>query len=210
MFGFAIHQPPDQANAEFEGETIPFIDSLFSAALKLTKNERDAEDLVQDTYLKAFRFFDKYEPGTNAKAWLFKILTNTFINRYRKSLKERDILDGSERITVYQRSVSGNAKRVTEAPSGDHLDGGLSDDVQRALAELPVDFRVVVTLADLHEFSYKEIAATVECPVGTVMSRLYRGRRLLQQALASYAVGEGIIRDALSNEEAEEPLRRAG
>ena len=154
---------------EFQELALKHLDPLYSAALRLTKNDRDAEDLVQDTFLRAYRFFDKFERGTNMKAWLFKILTNTFINRYRRSVKERNIVEGTERV--------------------------LSDDVLRAVDALPVDFRMVVILADLQEFSYKEIAEILDVPVGTVMSRLYRGRRLLQKALAGYAVVSGVLQD---------------
>ncbi len=184
----------DLTRDEFERLTMQHIDPLYSAALRLTKNDRDAEDLVQDTFLRAYRFFDKFERGTNIKAWLFKILTNTFINRYRRSVKERNIVEGSERDAVHERFISREATEYASNPEQFFFDRLLSDDVLRAVDALPIDFRMVVILADLQEFSYKEIAEILDIPVGTVMSRLFRGRRLLQKALASYAVTTGVLR----------------
>lgn len=178
---------------EFEELTLPHLDPLYSAALRLTKNDRDAEDLVQDTFLRAYRFFDKFERGTNIKAWLFRILTNTFINRYRRSVKERSIVEGSEKDAVQERFVSRRATEFASNPEQFLFDRLLSDDVLRAIDELPIDFRLVVILADLQDFSYNEIAEIVGCPVGTVMSRLYRGRKLLQKKLKDYALESGMI-----------------
>jgi RNA polymerase sigma-70 factor (ECF subfamily) len=165
----------DIARDEFERLTMQHIDPLYSAALRLTKNDRDAEDLVQDTFLRAYRFFDKFERGTNIKAWLFKILTNTFINRYRRSVKERNIVEGSKRDAVHERFISREASEYASNPEQFFFDRLLSDDVLRAVDALPIDFRMVVILADLQEFSYKEIAEILDIPVGTVMSRLFRG-----------------------------------
>ena len=162
----------DRTRNEFEALAVKHLDGLYAAALRLTKNQRDAEDLVQDTYLRAFRFFDRFERGTNIKAWLFKILTNTFINRYRRSVKERSLVDG---------------------PEQHFIDRLLSDDVLEALDAVPIDFRMAVILADLQDFSYREIADILDVPVGTVMSRLFRGRRLLQKSLAGYAVEAGVL-----------------
>lgn len=178
---------------EFEELTLPHLDPLYSAALRLTKNDRDAEDLVQDTFLRAYRFFDKFERGTNIKAWLFRILTNTFINRYRRSVKERNIVEGSEKEAVQERFVSRRATEYAANPEQFLFDRLLSDDVLRAIDELPIDFRLVVILADLQDFSYNEIAEIVGCPVGTVMSRLYRGRKLLQKKLKDYAIESGVV-----------------
>jgi RNA polymerase sigma-70 factor, ECF subfamily len=189
-------QMNDLTRNEFEGLALKHVDPLYSAALRLTKNERDAEDLVQDTFLRAYRFFDKFERGTNIKAWLFKILTNTFINRYRRTVKERSIVEGSEREAVHERFISREASDYAANPEQFFFDRLLSDDVLRAVDSLPIDFRMVVILADLQEFSYKEIAEILDVPVGTVMSRLYRGRRLLQKALAGYAVVSGVLRAA--------------
>jgi len=178
---------------EFEELTLEHLDPLFSAALRLTKNERDAEDLVQDTFLRAYRFFDKFERGTNIKAWLFKILTNTFINRYRRKVKERTVIEGAEKETVHERFISRRATEYAANPEQYFFDRLLSDDVLRSIDELPIDFRLVVILADLQDFSYNEIAEIVGCPVGTVMSRLYRGRKLLQKKLKEFARGSGFI-----------------
>ncbi len=178
---------------EFESLALEHVDPLFSAALRLTKNERDAEDLVQDTFLRAYRFFDKFERGTNIKAWLFKILTNTFINRYRRRVKERTVVEGHEKEAVHEYFVSRQATESAANPEQFFFDRLLSDDVLRAIDALPIDFRLVVILADLQEFSYKEIAEILDCPVGTVMSRLYRGRKLLQKQLIDYAVESGVI-----------------
>jgi RNA polymerase sigma-70 factor (ECF subfamily) len=185
----------DISREEFEELALRHLDALYAAALRLTKNDRDAEDLVQDAFLRAYRFFDKFERGTNMKAWLFKILTNTFINRYRRSVKERSIVEGSEREAVHERFVSRDASEIAANPEQHFFDRLLSDDVLRAVDALPIDFRMVVILADLQEFSYKEIAEILDVPVGTVMSRLYRGRRLLQKALAAYAVKSGVLPD---------------
>jgi RNA polymerase sigma-70 factor (ECF subfamily) len=184
---------PDPTRAEFEALALCHLDALYAAAFRLTRNERDAEDLVQDAFLRAFRFFDKFERGTNIKAWLFKILTNTFINRYRRTTRERSIVDGAEREAVKERVVSRDASELASNPEQVFFDRLLSDDVVRAVDALPIDFRLVVILADLQEFSYKEIADVLDVPVGTVMSRLFRGRRLLQKALAAYAAATGVV-----------------
>jgi RNA polymerase sigma-70 factor (ECF subfamily) len=184
----------NRTKQEFEELALSHLDPLFSAALRLTKNERDAEDLVQDTCMRAYRFFDKFERGTNIKAWLFKILTNTFINRYRRKVKEKNVVEGTERDAVHDRFISRDATDFAANPEQFFFDRLLSDDVLRAIDALPIDFRLVVILADLQEFSYKEIAEILECPVGTVMSRLFRGRRLLQKTLREYAEGEGVLK----------------
>jgi RNA polymerase sigma-70 factor (ECF subfamily) len=188
----------NRTKQEFEELALAHLDPLYSAALRLTKNERDAEDLVQDTCMRAYRFFDKFERGTNIKAWLFKILTNTFINRYRRKVKERTVVEGAEREAVHERFVSRDATDFAANPEQYFFDRLLSDDVLRAIDALPIDFRLVVILADLQEFSYKEIAEILECPVGTVMSRLFRGRKLLQKTLRDYAAGQGVFRPEAS------------
>jgi RNA polymerase sigma-70 factor (ECF subfamily) len=184
----------NKTKQEFQELALCHLDALFASALRLTKNEGDAEDLVQDTYVRAYRFFDKFERGTNIKAWLFKILTNTFINRYRRKLKERALSEGGEREAVHERLLAKESQEHQSNPEQAVFERLLSDDVLRAIDGLPDDFRMVVVLADLQEFSYKEIAEIMECPVGTVMSRLYRGRRLLQKNLERYAVELGIVK----------------
>ena len=178
---------------DFQEIALPHIDGLYAAALRLTRDERDAEDLVQDTLVRAYRFFDRFERGTNIKAWLFKILTNTFINKYRRKSKERSITEGAERQAVTERFFSAGVSQRSGDPEHHIYDRLLSDDILKAIDELPIDFRLVVILADVQEFSYKEIAEIVGCPVGTVMSRLFRGRRLLQKKLADYAIEQGIL-----------------
>jgi len=178
----------NRTKQEFEALVLEQLDPLYAAALRLTKNDRDAEDLVQDTCMRAYRFFDKFERGTNLKAWLFKILTNTFINRYRRKAKERNVVEGSEREAVHERFVSRDASDLAANPEQYLFDRLLSEDVLRAIDLLPIDFRMAVILADLQEFSYKEIADILDCPVGTVMSRLFRGRKLLQKTLQHYGV----------------------
>jgi RNA polymerase sigma-70 factor (ECF subfamily) len=197
----------DDARREFEQLALQHLDPLYSAALRLTKNDRDAEDLVQDTVLRAYRFFDKFERGTNLKAWLFKILTNTFINSYRRKAKERSVVDGTERETVQDRFMSRDATDFAQNPEQFLFDRLLSDDVLRAIDELPIDFRMTVILADLQEFSYKEIAEVLDCPVGTVMSRLYRGRKLLQKSLQHHAKDMGILKntDAAGDDDTAQP-----
>lgn len=189
---------------EFESLVQPHLDGLYAAGLRLTRNEGDAEDLVQDTVLRAYRFFDKFERGTNFKAWLFKILTNTFINQYRRSTKERELVDGPEREAVTARLISRRSADQNADPERHFIDRMFSDDVVRAIDELPIDFRMVVILADLQDFSYQEIAAIIGCPVGTVMSRLFRGRRQLEKKLLHTAREAGIVQTPV-DAEVEEP-----
>jgi len=181
--------------AAFKKEALQHLDALYGVALRLNKNDRDAEDLVQDTYLKAYRHFDKYQQGTNCKAWLFKILTNTFINRYRKKQKERTFLVEDEERPLYERFAAPPQKPLDRNFDSEtelfHTVFG--DEVRDALEQIPADFRMVVLLADLQDFSYKEIADIMDCPIGTVMSRLYRGRRLLQKQLVEYALEQGYL-----------------
>jgi RNA polymerase sigma-70 factor (ECF subfamily) len=184
----------DRTRREFESLSLDHLDALYSAGLRLTRNERDAEDLVQDTFLRAFRFFDKFERGTNMKAWLFKILTNTFINKYRRRVKEKTVVEGAARENGgTERFVTSEPTESSHDPEQYFFEKLLSDDVIRSIDQLPIDFRLVVILADLQEFSYKEIAEILDCPVGTVMSRLYRGRKLLQKNLLNYAVENGVV-----------------
>jgi RNA polymerase sigma-70 factor (ECF subfamily) len=181
------------SRAEFEAEALQHLDALYASALRFTRDPRDAEDLVQDTFLRSCRFLDKFEPGTNMKAWLFRILTNTFINKYRRSTRERSLVDGPEREQVTDQLHSPDAAERAENPERALLDRLVSEDVLAAIDAVPIDFRMVVILADIHDFSYKEIADILDVPVGTVMSRLYRGRRNLQRSLAGHAAAAGIL-----------------
>ena len=180
MLGFTRN---NQSKNEFEAMVSPWLDGLYASGLRLTRNERDAEDLVQDAVMRAYRFFDKFERGTNFRAWLFKILTNTFINSYRRSVKERSLSDESERQSVEARFFSADTTEQAANPEELILQRAISADVLVAIDTLPIDFRMVVILADLQEFSYKEIAEILDVPVGTVMSRLFRGRKALQRVL---------------------------
>lgn len=177
----------------FEKEALPHSDLLYNYALRMTNNSEDARDLVQETYLKAYRFWDKYEPGTNIRAWLFRILKNSYINRYRKESKAPDTVDFDDVQNYYPSA------REEGSDSGD-LEGGafsklLEDDVAQAIADLPDDFRTVVILCDIEGLTYEEIAAFVDCPLGTVRSRLHRGRKMLRARLLSYARERGYVSD---------------
>jgi len=184
-------ETPAQRAARFEAEAMPFLDQLYSAALRTTRNPADAEDLVQETFTKAFAAFHQYQPGTNLKAWLYRILTNTYINSYRKKQRQPLQSDASE-VEDYQlaRAASHTSKglRSAETEALDHLP---DSDVKRALQEIPDDFRLAVYLADVEGFAYKEIAEIMQTPIGTVMSRLHRGRRQLRELLTDYARERG-------------------
>jgi RNA polymerase sigma-70 factor (ECF subfamily) len=173
--------------SEFEREVMPHLQALYAVALRMTRSEGDAEDLVQDTILRAYRFWDGYTAGSNCRAWLMRILTNVFRNRYREHTREQEILDQAETSAANLGQFQGAAPRDAESALFGRM---LSRDVERALATLPPEFRLPVILADLEDLSYKEIADIMECPAGTVMSRLYRGRRLLQKQLSDYAARE--------------------
>ena len=173
---------------------MPFVDALYNTAYRMTRNAQDAEDLVQETYLKAYRYYDKFEEGTNFKAWLFKILKNTFINNYRKKQKAPLQSDFAEIEDAFESRLSSDVTGQMKSPEEEILENVLDEDVQRALDDLPPDYRMAVLLADLEGFSYKEIADILELPLGTVMSRLYRGRKLLESAMLTYAKEHGYLR----------------
>lgn len=185
----------------FEAEAMPHLQPLFGAAMRLCRNASDAEDLVQETFLKAFKAFDQFEVGTNCKAWLFRIQTNTFINKYRRKVKEREITEGSQKTAAQHFLVHPQSKRPTLDPENAIADRFLSDEVLAALEKVPTDFRTVVLLSDIHGFAYKEVAEMVDVPVGTVMSRLFRGRRILQEHLFEFAVERGILRPNLDSDD---------
>ena len=169
--------------------------SLYSAAMRLTHNPSDAEDLVQETYLKAYRSFGTYEAGTNLRAWLYRILTNTFINQYRakqRRVSEED-LDDVEDMYLYRHLGSFETALASRSAEDNLLERLTDDEVKQALADLPDSFRLPVYLADVEEFSYKEIAEMLDVPIGTVMSRLHRGRKALHKRLFDYATERGLV-----------------
>ena len=180
---------------DFDSQAMPYLDSLYNTAYRMTRSSEDAEDLVQETYFKAYKYYDKFEEGTNLKAWLFKILKNTFINSYRKKQQAPPRADFADIEESFESIVRDDSGQQAKTPEEELLDKVLDEDVQHAMEELPHDYRMVVLLADLEGFSYKEIADILEIPVGTVMSRLYRGRRLLEEALLKYAREHGYIRE---------------
>lgn len=176
---------------EFDSIVISQSAALKSFALKMTNDEDEAEDLLQDTLLKAFRFFDKFEKGTNAKAWLFQIMKNTFINNYRKTSKEPYKVDYEDVQNFYETIKADEVK--TQHFRGDAFSDILDDELTDALSKLPDDFRTIVFLSDIEGYSYEEIANFVDCPIGTVRSRLHRARKMLYSLLYNYAYDKGFV-----------------
>ena len=181
--------------AQFADQAMEYMGSLYSAALRMTRNASDAEDLVQETYLKAYRAFGSFQEGTNLKAWLYRILTNTFINSYRARRRrpEQTELDEVEDLYLYRRL--GGLEAVTAGRSAEEevLEHFTEGEVKAAVEELPEQFRMAVLLADVEGFSYKEIAEILDIPIGTVMSRLHRGRKALQKALHDFGTARGLV-----------------
>jgi RNA polymerase sigma-70 factor (ECF subfamily) len=178
----------------FAEEALTHLDAMYGVACKLTRNPTEAEDLVQDAFLKAMRARDQFNAGTNLKAWLFRILTNTFINKYRRGGLERAVLDGPDADPLADGWVGANTMRHLRDPETLALMPLVEQEIRRALDALPTEFRLAVVLCDVEEFSYEEIAQIMGCPIGTVMSRLHRGRKLLQRALYNHALALGIVK----------------
>ncbi len=189
-------RPTSRSRATFDREALVHLDALYGAALRLTRRPSEAEDLVQDTILRAWKKWDQFKQGTNCRAWLFRILTNTFINGYRRRTKEREILEAEHEGRLSDRFFSRDNARSWGDPERGFDNGHLSPVVQEALEGLKPEFRTVVVLSDLEGFSYKEIAEIVDCPIGTVMSRLFRARRALRDSLREHALAFGIAANA--------------
>jgi RNA polymerase sigma-70 factor (ECF subfamily) len=177
----------------FEHEVVGHLEALYALALRMTRSPSEGEDLVQDTVLKAIRARDQFEPGTNMRAWLLRILTNAFINRYRRNGLERTVLDGPDADPLADGWISSATLEAMRDPESQALRPVLEAEIREALDALPADFRLVVLLSDVEGLSYKEIADIVGCPIGTVMSRLHRGRRLLKADLLEHARALGIV-----------------
>jgi RNA polymerase sigma-70 factor (ECF subfamily) len=184
----------DQAN--FEKDAMRFAGQLYSAALRMTRNPADAEDVVQETYLKAFRAYDSFKAGTNLKAWLYRILANTYINRYRKAQRRPSEVELGELQDLYLYKRIGESSGASVSAEEEVLHRFVDTDVKHAVESLPEHFRMPVLLADVEGFSYKEIAGILEIPIGTVMSRLHRGRKALQKKLWSVAEERGLTGSA--------------
>jgi len=186
---------PHDRREEFEGIALEYLTPLFNLALNLTRNRKDAEDLVQETYLRAYRFFDSYQSGTHIKAWLFRILRNTFINRYRAMKVRPEEVDFGKVELAYERVVDEHFLQANRPVSPEEvlMNGILDEEIETAMARLPEEYRLVVILALVEDLSYKEVATALSIPLGTVMSRLHRGRKLLQGQLLEYAKKKGIL-----------------
>ena len=188
-----LRQMPDEVKQEFQEVALPHADSLYNFAFRMTRNRRDAEDLVQDTFMRAFRFFHRFETGTNIRAWLFRILKNTYINSYRKLQRTPDQVDWAQVEDFYDSVTPDALRKRHKNPEELLLEKSVDGCVEEAMADLPPEYRAVVLLNFMEDMSYKEIAEILEIPMGTVMSRLHRGRKILQQKLRDYAVSTNLL-----------------
>lgn len=187
-----IKPDTNQLYKDFEEEALPHMDALYNFALKMTGDSDTADDLIQDTYMKAFKFFDKFEKGTNCKAWLFRILKNSYINDYRKQSKEPDKVDYDD-IENFYENIKANEIKSSHLVHDD-FSRLMDDDISEAITTLPEDFRTVIILSDIEGFTYEEIAEFVDCPIGTVRSRLHRARKMLFTKLYKYAEDKGYVK----------------
>ena len=183
--------------ATFAEDAMPLMDGLYSAAMRMTRNAADAEDLVQETYLKAFNAYERFEAGTNLKAWMYRILTNSYINAYRKKQRRPDEsdIDDIEDLYLYRRLGGAESAVLSRSAEDELLEMFGEDEVKLALEDLPEHYRMPILLADVEGFAYKEIAEILEVPIGTVMSRLHRGRKQLQKRLYSFAEEHRLLPD---------------
>ena len=205
---------------EFEAEALIHLDSLYAHALRLTRSPSDAEDLVQDTFVRALRFYERFERGTNLKAWLLRIQFNSFVNKYRRNVKEVSAGEAMSHEPATESTLGRGPLQALLDPHGAAIAPLLAKEIQAALAKLPEDHQTVVILADVEELSYKEIAEVIGCPIGTVMSRLHRARKALQERLseqaealglyASHAANQGVIQaEASSAQQQAQPIMLA-
>ena len=183
--------------ATFAEDAMPLMDGLYSAAMRMTRNAADAEDLVQETYLKAFNAYERFETGTNLKAWMYRILTNSYINAYRKKQRRPDEsdIDNIEDLYLYRRLGGAESAVLSRSAEDELLEMFGEDEVKLALEDLPEHYRMPILLADVEGFAYKEIAEILDVPIGTVMSRLHRGRKQLQKRLYSFAEEHRLLPD---------------
>ncbi|HEX5661830.1 MAG TPA: sigma-70 family RNA polymerase sigma factor [Polyangiales bacterium] len=200
VFGFRKSKKSDDGSADFQEAALEHLDVLYGAAMRLTRDANEAQDLVQDALVRAYRFQHHFEPGTNLKAWLLRILTNTFINHYRRHVRERRVLDTEEGVPVGDGVMSRAAMRGLTDSTAVAQEGLLRSEISGALDNLPEDYRLMIVLADVEELSYKEIAETVGVPIGTVMSRLHRARKLMQKQLIDTAIQMGIVSEPAAAE----------
>lgn len=188
-------------NKMFSEDAAAQLDSLYTTALRLTGQPAEAEDLVHDTFVRALRFRHRFEPGTNLRAWLFKMMVNLFTNNYRRQRRGQDISHGAEQQALLERNYARQKLHASEQPEEFFFEKLFSQDVVQAIEQLPLDFRLVVLLVDIEEFSYAQVASILDIPVGTVMSRLHRGRKLLRSALYEFALEEGYIKETTQKRE---------
>ena len=189
------------AREDFSNDAMQYAPQLFATALRMTRNKADAEDLVQETFLKGWRAFDSYQQGTNLRAWLFRIMTNTFINKYNSQQRrpQETELDEVEELFLFRRMGAFDQSKMSQSAEDQMLELFTDDEVKNAIESLPETFRIPVLLSDVEGFSYKEIAEMLEVPIGTVMSRLHRGRKAMQKMLYEYAKERGLVDESLLN-----------